>query len=352
VHTVLDLDEREVMAIIAKKDLVFASTGDAGAAYAVSPARAADTTYLTPVLEANTVSDWGNLKWLARGKLKVQSRSGNTAKPDNSWSDWSRVMTKSSLVTSPHTRYLQVRFSWSRDKGAVLVSSELAYRPLNRRALITRFDPGSPFPKPKKGDKDKNDQVSTRTVSARYSGSNAGQLKCNWKVNNPDKDTLRFRLWYRAIGQDLWRPITEKSEIVTKKEYDWDTDSVPEGHYQIKLVADDSPDNDPQYVLADEHLSVPVLVDNHQPVVGRLKYRKRVVSGVVKDGFSEISGLEFQVDSGAWTTIFSKDGVFDELEEKFEFALPDAIESGPHAIGVRAFDRAGNMGTGEILVEK
>ncbi|MCP4199759.1 MAG: hypothetical protein GY762_21650 [Proteobacteria bacterium] len=352
VHTVLDLDEREVMALITKKDLVFASTGDAGAAYAVSPARAADTTYLTPVLDAKTRSDWGYLKWLARGKFKVQSRSGNTAKPDNSWSDWSRAMEKSALVISPSARYVQLRFSWARDKNATLVSSELAFRPLNRRAIITAFDPGSPFPKPEKSDKENADELSTRTVSARYSGRNVAQLKCNWKVGNPDKDTLRFRLWYRAMGQDLWRPITERNEVVTKKEYKWDTDSIPEGRYQIKLFADDSPDNDPQYVLTDEYLSVPVLVDNHQPKVKQLSYKKQWVSGVAVDGFSEISGVEFQVDTGMWTPVFPKDGVFDELEEEFEFALPAEIDAGPHAVGVRAFDRAGNMGTGEILIEK
>ncbi len=352
VRTVLDLDEREVMALIAKKDIVFATTGDAGAAYAISPARAADAVYLTPVLDAGTVSEWGYLKWLARGKLNVQSRSGNTTKPDTSWSDWSKATKKSALVISPAARYVQLRFSWARDRNAILVSSELAYRPLNRRAVITAFDPGSPFPKSKNGDKGNDAQVSKRTVSARVSGRNLSQLKFDWKVDNPDKDTLRFRLWYRAVGQDLWRPITEKNEFLTKKEYNWNMESVPEGHYQIRLVADDSPDNDPAQVLSDEHLSVPVLVDNHQPVVERLTYKKGVVSGVAKDGFSEISGFEFQVDTGPWIPVFSKDGVFDELEEEFQFALPAEVDSGPHAVGVRAFDRAGNMGTGEILVEK
>ncbi|MFO8074309.1 MAG: hypothetical protein R6V85_20800 [Polyangia bacterium] len=356
-RTDLDLDERQVMALVAEGDLLFAGTGDAGSAYAVERSRKADAFYLSPPLDAGTTARWGRGGWYGSGRLLVESRSGNTAVPDESWSAWSAPLKREGEIPSDAARYLQLRFFWKRDAGAVLESAEVAYRPLNRRAVITELDPDSPFHgkgKPGKS-KNKSDEkvvaLSERTIEARPARGNDGELNLSWKVDNPDGDTLRYRLWYRAVGEDLWRPIIDEDYLLTRSRYDWKTETVPEGRYQIRLTADDSPSNDPSAVLSDELISVPVLVDNHQPRVKELRRRGDEIQGVAEDGFSAISALEMSLDGGPWLPLFCKDGIFDEAEEEFEIELPAELEAGPHAVAVRAYDRAGNAGTAEIHIE-
>ncbi len=353
VRTELDLDERQVMTLLAGKDLDFVATGDAGSAYSIARSRKAEAVYLAPPLDAKRTSSWGRLTWFSEGKLRVQTRSGNTVRPDTNWSDWSKPVARGNLVASPDARYLQLRFSWTLEESATLVSAELAYKPQNLRTIVTSFNPDSRYPTPKRSSKKEQGEVSTRTVNAQPSKRNKAKLELKWKVSNPDSDTMRYNLWYRTVGEKLWRRITKEDTVLKETRYTWDTDTVPEGHYQLRLTADDSPSNDAREVLEDEFVSVPVLVDNHQPTVKGLGFGKGTVRGAATDTFSAISGLEFAVDNGPWMPLFVKDGIFDEKMEEFEFALPKDLESGPHAVAVRAFDRAGNMGTAEIhIVQK
>ncbi len=357
-RTELDLDERQVMVLLTRGDeLVFAATGDAGAAYTISAPRPSEARYLSPPLDAGTIALWGRLRWFGHGKLRVQSRSGNTLAPDMSWSDWSKALKNGGAVPSKRARYLQLRFSFEKDKNAVLRSAELSFAPINRRAVITEVNPDSPFFKVGKTSTSKITkkdilEPSKRTIVARVeSKKKRADLKLNWKVDNPDKDKLRYRLWYRAVGRKVWRPILKDDFVLTVNSYNWNTESVPEGRYQIKLVADDSPSNDPSKVLSDKYISVPVLVDNHQPAVDALGFAGGKVKGKARDSFSAISALDFSVDGGPWMPIFCADGIFDEVVEEFDFALTEKLEPGPHAIAVRAYDRAGNMGSAEIHVE-
>lgn len=350
VTTELDLDERQVMGLIARDDLTFVAMGDAGAAYTVNRSAARDSVYFTPPMDAANTATWGRVTWFTRGAIAVASRSGNTEVPDASWSDWSKPIKRGSVVSSPSARYLQFRFTWAPDAKAELLSLELAYRNQNRRALIEEFDPGSPFPKPRGAD-DGEPRTSDRTIEARPDALNDAALGLTWSVDNPDGDALRYRLWYRALGERVWRPITREDEIYRSKRYNWDTQTVPEGWYQIRLQADDSPANDARDVMSDEYISVPVLIDNHQPVVKGLKFEGGAIRGVAEDSCSPISGLEYAVDAGPWMPVFCEDEIFDETKETFKFSLPKELESGPHAVAVRAVDRAGNRGVAEIHID-
>jgi hypothetical protein len=353
----LDLAERQVMVLLARDGLWLVATGDAGAAYSVGAGRPAEAGYLSPVLDAGAPARFGRLDWFGQGTLEVRVRSGHTAEPDGRWIDWSGPLARGEAVPGPATRYLQLRFDWSRDAGAVLRAAEVAYRPLNRRALVTELDPGSPFTgkeKPAAGKekgKEQGAKSSTRTIPARPEKRNEALAKISWKVDNPDEDELRYRLWYRAVGRDLWRPVTRGDEVLTKTRYDWDTGSVPEGRYQLRLVADDSPSNDPEDSLSDEWISEPLIVDNQPPAVRGLAYRQGEVSGRAEDGFSAISWIEVSVDGGPWLPLFPADGVLDGTREEFGAKLPEALGAGPHALTVRAWDRAGNVGTAEVHVD-
>jgi hypothetical protein len=354
IRTELDLSQRQVLTLVADDDLKMATTGDAGAVYSVARARAKEAVYLSPPLDAKVVSSWGRASWFATGKLKLQSRTGNTVQPDDSWSDWSKPIALKALVSSPPARYLQLRASWAADKDAVLTSTQLAYKQANMRAIVIDLNPDSPFPAGKKITKKKGSskvKVSTRTIALWPAPKSNKKLELRWSVDNPDEDVLRYTLWYRAVKESLWRPILRDDDVLKKKKYSWNTESVPEGWYQVRITADDSPDNDKREVLSDEFVSVPVLVDNHQPSVSRLKFAKGRISGSGADSFSEIVGIEYSVDAQPWMPVFCDDGVFDESKEEFDFELDGSLGAGPHAVAVRVFDRAGNMGSDEIHIQ-
>ena len=62
-------------------------------------------------------------------------------------------------------------------------------------------------------------------------------VKVSWKVDNPDNDALRYRVAFRREGQTLWRDVTKAEEVLTKSEYEWDTQSLPEGKYRVRVEA-------------------------------------------------------------------------------------------------------------------
>ncbi len=352
VRNELDLDERQVATLVLDKGIIFVGTGDVGAVYSVSKSRPAESLYLSPLLDAGVVSEWGRLRWIARGTLEVRTRSGNTETPDANWSDWGAGPKNGQEVTATPARYLQLSFSFASDPQASLISAEVAFNPQNQRAIITEFDPGSQFPSSKRGTKMSSLTTSERFINSRPEVENETELRLSWKTENPDDDDLRYWLYYRSIGQSVWRPILPDDKVLRLKNYTWKTASVPEGRYQIRLVTDDSPGNDPRDTLSDETISTPVLIDNHQPTVQKLTNRKNILSGIAVDSFSHIAAIEFSIDNGPWIPVFSNDGVFDERTEPFAFPLPADLKPGPHAVAVRAYDRGGNIGVAEILITK
>jgi hypothetical protein len=67
-------------------------------------------TFASAVFDAGRVASWGTASWtstmLAGTVLTIQTRSGNTATPDSSWSGWTAV-SNGGQVASPQGRYLQ-----------------------------------------------------------------------------------------------------------------------------------------------------------------------------------------------------------------------------------------------------
>jgi hypothetical protein len=69
-------------------------------------------TFVSSVFNATRVATWGIARWTASlpagTTMIVQTRSGNTATPDSSWSGWTTV-SNGGTVSSPRGRYLQYR---------------------------------------------------------------------------------------------------------------------------------------------------------------------------------------------------------------------------------------------------
>jgi hypothetical protein len=68
--------------------------------------------FTSSVFDATRTATWGAVNWTATvpagTALIVQTRSGNTATPDATWSDWAAA-TNGALLASPSSRYLEYR---------------------------------------------------------------------------------------------------------------------------------------------------------------------------------------------------------------------------------------------------
>src|SRR5205823_10182813 len=93
---------------------------------------------------------------------------------------------------------------------------------------------------------------------------NPRKLKIKWNATDPNEDELTYRLYFRKDGWKDWILLEEDYE---KKDYDWDTTTVPSGIYQIKLVASDRRDNAPEEALTAERISAAVPVAHAAPAV-------------------------------------------------------------------------------------
>ena len=72
--------------------------------------------------------------------LSFRTRTGNSLRPDATWSDWSAPATgvDSVLITSPNARYIQWRAEFASAGGAapVLDSVSIAYLPQNTPPVV------------------------------------------------------------------------------------------------------------------------------------------------------------------------------------------------------------------------
>jgi hypothetical protein len=169
-----------------------------------------------------------------------------------------------------------------------------------------------------------------------------GVRTIEWDAIDPNDDALVFDIWIKAEDERDFRLLVKDLERTL---HTWDTQSMPDGLYRVKVVASDRKSNPAELACSDERLSGPFIVDNTRPTVTSDVSRDGksiVVSGSAKDALSAIVRVEVAVDYGEWKPAFATDGLFDSRTESFR-AVVDDPGAGEHSVTVRAFDRAGNV---------
>ena len=108
---VLQTDAGQVSTLGTSGNKLYATSSNQGKLYAFRGEPMAEGSYESPVLDAKASSSWGRIWWRSTGNAQMQTRSGNTEKPDETWSAWSTAYTdqKGGQVSSPKARYLQWR---------------------------------------------------------------------------------------------------------------------------------------------------------------------------------------------------------------------------------------------------
>jgi hypothetical protein len=356
-------------------DGVSLATANPGKIHVLEPAAGARGTFVSKVKDTDTVSSWGQLRWEATApsgaQVQVQTRSGNTASPDSTWSDWSPPYVRGGgePIASERARFLQVKATLMGRDGAspILDSIASAYLQRNLRpqiASITVHPPGEVFQKPlsisgeteilgldagpapeRAGSSSRGPMPPATSYSRKL--YQRGIQTFSWKGEDPNGDNLVYEVSYRRMNDTRWRSLRKG---LTDAVLAWDTTTVPNGRYVIRVTASDSPSNPETLALTSEKESDPFDVDNTPPTVSLILVPPATVRAIVKDDSSLVRKAEYSVDGGRWQEVHPVDGINDEMEETYEIPVGNLGSPGPHVLVVRGTDLLGNASTARIEV--
>jgi sugar lactone lactonase YvrE len=351
---------------------LYYATANPGKVFRLSSERALRGTYESDPRDAQMVSTWGAISWHgttpAGGKIELFSRSGNTETPDDTWSNWSAAYANAegSPITSPKARYLQWRAVLT-GTGPVLTSVTAAYLQRNLRPVvrsITVHPAGIVFQKPfSTGDPElagfEDQSTPERKLAAQASaqpGSSSalgrrtyqkGLQTLAWKADDENDDDLVYDVLFRREGETAWKTLRKAmSEAILV----WDTTTIPNGTYFVKIVASDAPSNPMATALTGELDSIAFEVDNTAPTISVTNVRvvsgRTIITFDVKDDHSPVRGVEFSQDGQRWRSVFPVDGIADSREEHYE--LPVDGELGERGLTLRASDSMNNVSTTHV----
>jgi type 1 fimbria pilin len=354
---------------------LYYATANPGKLFRLSSERATRGTYESEPRDAQMVSTWGTLSWqgVASGgnQIEVFTRSGNTETPDETWSPWSAAYKTSdgSAITSPKARYLQWRAVLTgRGDGPVLTSITAAYLQRNLRPQvrsITIHSPGIVFQKPfATGEPDLagfDDQTTPdrRLSSAALSGQQGaasspalgrrtyqkGLQTLVWRADDENEDDLLYDVLYRREGETSWRALRR---AVQEPILVWDTTTVPNGTYFVKIVASDLPSNATGIALAGELDSSALEIDNTPPAIAiqsvKFDTGRTTIVFDARDDHTPIQRVEFSLDGQRWRALFPKDGVADSKTEHYELVIDGEV--GDRGVIIRGADAMNNVATG------
>ena len=367
---------------------IFLCTANPGKVFSVGPEYEAEGTFESRSFDAQLFSQWGRLEWwspppAASAKSSASSneprleffvRTGNTEDPGREWSRWFGPYAKtSSAIEAPPARFAQwkaVIHDGRPGDGIDWVS--LAYLPRNVAPVIDGIalqDPGAraqgqsgmPSNQPASvtlkmppSPSTSGLIISQTSTPPRFEQPPQGTLQKGyqsvlWTAHDDNDDELRYAVYFRGENEREWKLLKDNLD---QKFYSWDTTTLPDGAYYLKIVASDAPSNPPAAVLKTERESERFEVDNTPPVIEGLQVEppssktsgRSLAHFTARDASTTIERAQYSLDGGDWILLAPDGGVSDALVEHYNFSLP-ALSPGEHTLAVRAFDRFENVGS-------
>src|SRR6516162_8720122 len=213
VTLLLETRQGETTRLLPSDHSVLAATGNMGRIFRLGETPGSSGWYEAPVHDAGTASRWGSLSWRAEvpagSSVQFRTRSGNSAKPDRTWSDWSEPLTNAagSRVSSPNARYIEWKAEMTGSGGATpsIVSVSLAYLPQNSPPVIRNISVTTQAVASSQPAKSSSSSAYTVTVTdTSETATSAGtptqtlprattqQITVSWQADDPDGDRLVY----------------------------------------------------------------------------------------------------------------------------------------------------------------
>ena len=393
VTLLVSTNEEETTRLLRRGSYVLAATANFGKLFQLDTAPGSSGWYESPVKDTRSISRWGKLHWRAQmeagAEIQFFVRSGNSPNPDPTWSDWAQTTPVSSAggrpdlfdeqIESPPARYVQwkANLKSSGGRSPTLEEVSVAYLPQNRAPIIQSVSvaPAAAVGRSRSADSaaaapgvgstepmvvvvddtgaSRNITSPAGPVSSEPPRSGAAQptITISWQAEDPDGDPLTFDVYIRGEGESRWRLLKDN---VRQARYQPEPETLPDGKYQVRVVASDAEANPPGAARTAEQLSAPFLIDSTPPVVRVLKQERTAAAAEVRfevaDAASVLRRAEYSLDAGPWTPVYSQDGIVDSRVETFLIRLGQ-LPPGEHVIVLRAYDMGNNAGMGKAVLK-
>jgi hypothetical protein len=368
---VAQTNESQATRLLQWKGALLAATGNMGKIFRLG-ASGVRGTYQSPVFDAGSVAQWGKLRWQGEngaGAISMRTRSGNSLRPDSTWSDWSQPLRTGVQIASPNARFLQYEANLS-GAGVALDNVTAAYLPQNNPPIVrsvtvltavtqatasakagsTASAATAPYTVTVTDTGDATPVSSTGTPTQTLSRAGQQQLMISWQADDPDGDKLVYEVDFRGEGQRDW--ILLKKDLHDTN-YSIDGDALADGSYFFKVTASDREANAPAVAKDSDLVSSPVLIDNTPPTI-KVQSSKRAgavadISFDAQDSASALRRAEYALDAGPWTPVAPVDGILDSPSEEFRLHI-DAVPPGEHLLVIRVADSGGNTGLAKVVL--
>jgi outer membrane protein assembly factor BamB len=366
-------NEGETVRLLDSPAGLLAATGNLGKLYRLGSDGETSGWFESPVHDSGSVARWGRLDWRGESRgLVFRTRSGNSARPDRTWSEWSKPLASPDAVLSPNARYVQWRAEFSSARGAapVLETVTLAYLPQNTPPVVRSVNvstqaatgaqqtktpaaatpPAATYSITVTDTGEAGASTATGTPTQTITRGPNQQLQISWQADDPDGDRLIHAVYFRGEEEREWKLLRGN---LAETQFGIDADVLADGKYFFRVVASDRVVNPPQTARDAELVSAPVLIDNTPPALKAAAPRREGTQLVIEvdasDASSPMRRCEYSVDAGPWTPVEAADGVTDSRRERFILRV-DNLAPREHLIVIRGYDAAGNAGLAKILV--
>jgi WD40 repeat protein len=363
---------------------IFVATANSGKVFTLGPGFELNGSFESDAFDARIFSRWGRLTWWgdnggAQGKVEFYVRSGNTSSPEDNWSPWAGPYKNSSgeAVACPPARFVQWKAVFlDTDRGETPSVSwvSLAYQPKNVAPVVDDVviqdpgiraagfpvqpaGPGNPAPAQLRNPRTSgaNPPVLIQTPDASASGfrtepppqgfQQKGYQSVLWSAHDDNDDDLVFTIYFRGETEKDWRVLKDK---LTQRYFSWDTESMPDGAYYLKIVASDSPSNPADQALSDSRESDRWIVANTPPRIENLQAspgtRNTKASFDAIAASSAIARAQYSIDAGDWHLIFPTGILSDAPKETYSVEL-SGLPPGEHTVAVQVADDFNNTAT-------
>jgi sugar lactone lactonase YvrE len=386
---VAHLEAAQGMAFAPVKDGLLVATSNSGKVFRLGDAVATNATYTSEVFDAQGFAQWGRaeIRTGAGAGFDLLVRSGNVESPLMGWSEWAKVgpdgafavpagrfvqwkavLRGSGSVDSVALNYLQKNLAPVVDEVVVQPGARVTATPAapNATTVPVAFPPAAGAPPAVSFSPD-------ASASPLMAQKDKTAVTVRWMAHDDNGDDLMFAVWYRGVGEANWRLLKEK---ISEKVYSFDSALLPDGRYELKVVASDAPVHTDVEALTAEKVSEVFVVDTTPPVPGALK-AEIVTRGITKSGAgkpnelswvrihavleardatSPIAHAEYSIDAGPWQYLEPVGKVSDSLTETYDFTLDASEAAGAaqdtreHVLAVRVYDRYENVAAVKAVV--
>jgi len=371
---------------------VYIATANPGKIFTLGPELETQGSFESQTFDARIFSRWGRLTWWAdnaagaNSSVELYVRAGNTSNPEKNWSPWFGPYrdAKGAEVQCPPSRFAQwkVVLQGGQVPAPELSWVSLAYLPKNIAPEIDSIalqDPGIRIPEPGAQAQgvspmpvqlrlpaeisfspDAMPPRSTSSDSLRFTPSPQGYVQKGfqavlWDAEDANDDDLRYSIYFRGEGEKDWKLLKDKLD---QKYYSWDTTSMPDGAYTLKIVASDAESNPAGAALQGQRESDRFVVDNTPPDILEIAAQPTAAGGDpsvtvrlrARDATSAIVRAQYSLDAGSWTLALPVGDLSDSPEEQYAIALRD-IAPGEHTVTVRVYDQFENLATAKVTFQ-